>query len=151
MSGENIVTLIVAVLGSGGLGAIITSILSARKYKAEANQMEQENYKSRKNFENEMNERINRQFAELAEIHKKEAQTQREQSKLLEKQVADLKNQVMRLMSWIMTEDASYRSFLENEILRTNPNFVFPKLKPIPGMDPELLKAMGFDAVDGEP
>lgn len=148
---EHIVALIVAILGSGGVGAVITSLLSARKYKAEANSLEQENEKSRKLFETEMNERIHKQFAELAEIHKKEAEYQREQTKILEKQITGLKNQVTKLMSWIMTEDASYRSFLENEILRLNPDFVFPKLKPIPGMDNEVLKAMGFDAVDGEP
>ena len=146
-----VVEIVIAILGSGGITAVVTSLLSARKYKAEANQMEQETEKARKLFENEMNEKLHRQFAELAEIHKKEAEYQREQTKILEKQIYGLKSQVTKLMSWIMTEDASYRTFLENEILRHNPDFVFPKLKPIPGMDSEVLKAMGFDSVDGEP
>lgn len=146
-----VVEIIIAILGSGGIATVITSVLSARKYKAESNAMEQETEKARKLFEHEMNEKLHRQFAELAEIHKKEAEYQREQTKILEKQISGLKSQVTKLMSWIMTEDASYRTFLENEILRHNPDFVFPKLKPIPGMDSEVLKAMGFDSVDGEP
>jgi uncharacterized protein HemX len=147
MNGETIAAIIIAILGSGGLGAVITSILSARKYKAEADQMEQENEKARRSFEQDMNEKLNKQFAELAEIHKNEAETQREQSKILEKEVADLKKQVVLLMSWIMTEDASYRLFLENKIRETEPDFVFPKLKPIPGMDPDLMKSLGLEDI----
>ena len=147
MSGETIGAIVVAILGSGGLASVITSLLSARKYKAEANQMEQENDKARRLFEQEMNEKIHNQFAELAEIHKREAETQREQSRVLEKEVADLKKQVVLLMSWIMTEDASYRLFLENKIRETEPDFVFPKLKPIPGMDPDLVKSLGLEEI----
>jgi hypothetical protein len=94
--------------------------------------MEQQTDAARKSFENEMTEKLNRQFMELAEIHKREYDAQRIQTKLLETQVADLKEYINQLVSWIMTDNASYRNFLETKITQLVPDFEFPKTTPFP-------------------
>ena len=86
-------------------------------------------------MEQEMTERLNKHFVELADRHKAEYEEQKAQSKQLEKQVAILNKRLNQLMSWIMTSDASYKQKLEDEIKRTNPDFVFPDSDPIPGWD----------------
>lgn len=129
---EHVLSIIAAILGTGGITAVITALLSARKYRAEARAMEQQTDAARKSFENEMTEKLNRQFMELAEIHKREYDAQRIQTKLLETQVADLKDYINQLVSWIMTDNASYRNFLETKITQLVPDFEFPKTTPFP-------------------
>ena len=129
---NNITSIIIAVLGSGSLASVLTVILSARKYKAEARTLEEQAHSSRMQMEQEMTERIHQQFADLAERFKKDSEEQRVQNKKLEKQVSQLNKHVNTLTNWIMTENASYRAYLENEIRKTNPDFVFPKTKPVP-------------------
>ena len=132
---ENITTLIIAVIGSGGLSALLTAVFSARKFKAEASSVEQQTEANRKIMEHEVSERLHKHFVELAERYKTESEEQRAQTKELEKQVSILNHRLNQLMLWIMTDDASYKSKLEDEIRRTNPDFVFPDIKPIPGWD----------------
>lgn len=130
---DNIVAIIVAVVGSGGISAIITSLMSARKYKAEATSMEQKSEIERRQMEQEMSERLHQQFAELADRNKKEYEEQRAQNKLLEEEINKLNIRINELMNWIMTENASYRTYLEDELRKLKPDFVFPKTKPMPG------------------
>lgn len=132
---ENITTLIIAVIGSGGLSALLTAVFSARKFKAEASSVEQQTEANRKIMEQEVSERLHKHFVELAERYKTESEEQRAQTKELEKQVSILNHRLNQLMLWIMTDDASYKSKLEDEIRRANPDFVFPDIKPIPGWD----------------
>lgn len=129
---DNITSIIIAILGSGGLATTLTVILSSRKYKAEAKTIEEQARSSRVQMEQEMTERIHQQFADLAERFKKDSEEQRAQNKKLEKQVTQLNKHINTLTNWIMTENASYRAYLENEIRKTNPDFVFPKTKPVP-------------------
>lgn len=129
---EHIVSIVAAILGTGGITAVITALLSARKYRADARAVEQETDAARKRFESEMTEKLNRQFMELAEIHRKEYDAQRLQTKLLETQVTDLKDYINQLVSWIMTDNASYRNFLETKITQLVPDFEFPKTTPFP-------------------
>lgn len=136
---DNITTLIIAVVGSGGLSALLTAILSARKFKAEASSVEQQTEANHKLMEEEMSERLHKHFVELAERYKAESEEQRAQTKELEKQVSILNRRLNQLMSWIMTDDASYKSKLEDEIKRTNPDFIFPHMNPIPGWKDESV------------
>lgn len=129
---SNTAEIIIAILGSGSLATIVTTLLSARKYKAEARTIEEQTRSSRVQLEEEMTEHIHQQFADLAERFKKDSEEQRVQNKKLEKQVSQLNKHINTLTNWIMTENASYRTYLENEIRKTNPEFVFPKTKPVP-------------------
>jgi homoserine dehydrogenase len=129
---SNIAEIIIAIAGSGGLATTLTVILSSRKYKAEARTIEEQAHSARVQMEQEMTERIHQQFADLAERFKQDSEEQRAQNKKLEKKITQLNNYVNTLTNWIMTENASYRAFLENEIRKTNPSFVFPKTKPVP-------------------
>lgn len=137
---DNIAAIVIAVLGSGGLASTLTAIFSARKYKAEARTMEEQAHTSRMQMEQEMTERIHQQFADLAERFKKDSEEQRAQNRELEKQVAQLNKHVNTLTNWIMTENASYRTYLEDQIRKIQPDFVFPKTKPVPEWNADSME-----------
>lgn len=131
----DIAPVLIAILGSGGLASTLTVVLSSRKYKAEARTIEEQARSSRLQMEQEMTERIHQQFADLAERFKKDSEEQRAINKAMEKKISQLNTHINTLTNWVVTENASYITYLENEIRKTSPDFVFPKTKPAPKFD----------------
>lgn len=129
---NNLAAIIIAILGSGGISAVITSILSARKYQAEASSVEQQTEQNRRLLEQEITERLSQRFVELADRYKLEYEEQLQRTKTLEKQVAQLNKKYNQIVSWIMTDNASYINYLETELAKYNPSFTIPKGKGIP-------------------
>ena len=129
---ENVVTLVAAVIGSGGISAVITSILSARKYKAEARVIEAEAEERTKKSEREYMDYIHSQLKEITETHKKESEELRAMNKELNDKVSALKNELDILISWIITDNNAYRTWLENELHKRDPELKFPMCKEPP-------------------
>ena len=129
---KNIITLLIAVLGSGGLCSVITAIFSRRKYKAEAALIEAEADDKRKAAERESIDYIHKQLKEITETHRKEAEETREQNKALTKRVNDLEATVNKLMNWIVVDNNKRVTWLENELRKRDPDIEFPPVTPPP-------------------
>lgn len=132
---DNIATVIIAILGSGGLCSIITSIFSRRKYKAEASLIEVEAEEKRKAAEREYMNYIHGQFKEITETYKRESEDLRAMNRELNDRVRSLENRINKLMEWIINDDGSYRTWLENELRKYDPDIEFPKCKPAPSFN----------------
>ena len=132
---ENIATVLIAVLGSGGLCSIITAIFSRRKYKAEASLIEVEAEEKRKTAEREYMNYIHGQFKEITETYKRESEELRTMNSELNDRVRSLENRINKLMEWIINDDGSYRTWLENELSKYDPDIEFPKCKPTPSFN----------------
>ena len=135
MDGNMIVAIVTTIIGSGGIASLITSILSSRKYRAEARSLEQQIEVARKESEQKTNEYIRSQLKELSETHKKESDDLRNQNKELFDKIASLHDQINELMTWIVVDNNSYRTWLENELRKLNPTIEFPRCRPAPGFD----------------
>jgi hypothetical protein len=127
-----IITFIATIVGTGGITAFLTTILSARKYRAEANRLEAEAEIARRESELKQNEYINKQLKELSESHQKESEELRQQNKVLNNKINELNNKLNELMIWVVSENHAHISFLKDKIREFEPDFVFPEMKPCP-------------------
>lgn len=125
MDTATIIAIVGAILGSGGLTALITTILSARKYKADASAIEQQTRR-------EMDEYMNEKMKKLTDMYVTETQELKKQNKELQKQINDLQVKLQELMSWIVHENYTNISMLKAKIKECDPNYVFPEMKPFP-------------------
>lgn len=132
-----IVTIIGVLLGSGGLATAITSIVSIRKYKAEAEAIKQNSENARKEIEQRMNESIRQQIMEISDIHKRESEELRTQNEKLYSKIDNLNSKINELMEWIVYDNAKYRAWLENELVKLKPDIEFPECRPTPRFVPE--------------
>ena len=138
MNANEILTIITTVIGSGGIASLITALLSSKKYKAEAKSLEQQIEVARKESEQKTNEYIRSQLKELSDTHKKESDELRKQNKELSDKIASLNDHINQLMTWIVVDNNSYRTWLENELRKLNPSIQFPRCRPAPGFSTVL-------------
>lgn len=125
---KDIVTLLMAIIGSGGLCSVITVFFSRRKFAAEARMLEINAEKERDKAKRDHMDYIREQLIEITETHKRESEE-------LRNRVSSLENRINNLMEWVITDDSSYRAWLENELKKYNPDIEFPKCKPAPGFE----------------
>lgn len=130
---DHITAILIAVLGSGGLCSIITALFSRRKYKAEASIIEAEAEEKHQKSEREYMDYIHIQFKEITETYKQQAEEQRKVNSDLSERVRTLETRINKLMEWVINDDGSYRTWLENELKKYDPDIEFPKCKPAPG------------------
>jgi LAS superfamily LD-carboxypeptidase LdcB len=139
MSIETITALIVAVIGSGGISTVITTILSAKKHRAETDQLRQQICDAQADTKIKIDEHIHKQMLEITETYKREFENRsdeinelREQNERLTKQVKDLNDQINQLMSWVVYDSMRYQEWLERELLQKDPNIQFPTFRKPP-------------------
>lgn len=130
---ELVLAIVSAVIGSGGIASAIAALVSVRKYKAEAQILEQQVDTNRQETEQKVNEYIRTQLKELSDTHRAESDELRKQNKELGEKITVLNTRINQLMNWIIVDNNSYRSWLENELLKLKPDIEFPKCKPAPG------------------
>lgn len=128
-----IATIISAVIGSGGIASAIVALLSVKKYKAEAAILEQQAETNRRETEQKMNDYIRNQLKELSDTHRQESDELRKQNRELNEKISVLNDRINQLMAWIVKDNNSYRTWLENELIKLKPDIEFPKCKPAPG------------------
>ena len=124
-TGQFIIAIIGAILGSGGIAATITAILSTRKYKAEAQRMEQD---TQKDFDRYVNDKLK----EVTNMYINETQQLKRSNELLHRQIEDLQEKIQSIMSWIINENYTNISILKAKIQSLDPNFEFPEIRPCP-------------------
>lgn len=132
MNTELIVTIIVAILGSGGLSALLTAFFSARKYKSEAMKTEQEAVGLKVNNEITEVDYINQQLQKISEEARRESETLRRRNDELNSRINELNNRLQEVMQWIMYDNQRYRQWLETELIKMKPDIQFPDCAPPP-------------------
>lgn len=133
-TGQFIIAILGTIIGSGGIAAIVTAILSARKYKAEALRMEQD---TQRDFDKYVNDKLK----EVTNMYIEETQQLKRSNEQLHKQIDDLQDKLQAIMSWIVNENYTNISILKAKIQSLDPSFEFPEMKPCPnpwaGDEPE--------------
>ena len=129
-----LVTLITAFIGGGGISAVITARVAAKKQDADNRHTDQETEGLR--IQNEITEMdyINKRLQEISEISKKEADELRKKNEALNDKISELNHKMQSLMEWIVTDNYKYRSWLENELKQVNPDVQFPETTKPPAV-----------------
>ena len=111
---------VAAILGSGGIVAIIHEMSIRRKVKGEVDNSQNEiQYEHMKYFTEEIkrvNEQTKAQFNEL-----------QAENKELKREISTLNSRLTDLVKWIMVDNATYRTWLENTLRSLDPTIDIPK------------------------
>lgn len=136
---EQIAALLVAIIGSGGLSSIVTTVMTSKRHKAETDQLRQQIEDSRVDTKIKLDEHIQKQMMELSDTYRKqfddrnaEIRELHKQNELMKKQVEDLSNQINQLMSWVVYDSMRYQEWLERELLQKEPGIQFPNFRKPP-------------------
>ena len=108
-----------AILGSGGLVAIIHEFSVRRKVKADTEAEKAKNTTELMKYFTDEIKRINEQT-------KDEFDKMREENKALRKDIKTLNSRITDLVRWILFDNASYRSWLENTLKSLDPDIDIP-------------------------
>jgi septal ring factor EnvC (AmiA/AmiB activator) len=150
---DSISAIIIGLGGGAGIGSVLTTIFSYRKFRAEAEKMRVENTQTEMKYITsalkDINEETKRQFEEfkksqkeemdaLKESHKAEIEDLKESNRILTKRIDVLNKRLASLMEWVTFDDARYRSWLENKIHELDPSIEFPELKDPPDVFDEI-------------
>ena len=148
MNWEQIIALIVAVGGSSGITALLTTLFQKKKYRAEAEKifaeaeaMHQKNEQTAmeyiKNTLIEITDKLKDDINDLREANDKLKQSNeelRESNRILEQRVDVLNKKIIALMNWIMGDDHRYRTWLETRLHEIDPSIEFPDLTDPPNV-----------------
>lgn len=141
METSTIIAIIASIIGSGGISAILTALLSARKYKSEALKNEQEAAGMRVNNEITEMDYINQQLQKISEESRKDYIAMRQRNDELNTRINDLNDKLQTLMSWVVYDNQQYRQWLESKLHEFDPTIVFPRCDPPPkifGIHPDV-------------
>lgn len=155
MDTSDVVIAIVSALGGGGITSILTTVLSRKKFKAEADSIRVQNEETemeyiKKSFK-ELNEETKAQFNEFKDTAKatidelkeeiKELRESNEklhyESTSLKSSVDDLKQKLTSLMNWVTGDDKRYRDWLEKTLQDLDPSIEFPSHTDPPNVFPK--------------
>lgn len=125
MNTEIIVAFLGAILGTGGITTVITTIFSRRKYKEESNKMKQDR-------EVELDQYVNEKLKSVTELYISETKQLKESNDKLQCQINDLQNKIQSLMSWIVNDNNNTMNILIAKIREHEPDFDIPETKPFP-------------------
>ena len=132
MNSTDIITIVSCVIGSGGISALATSFFSARKYKAEALKTEQEAQRIREQSKIEEMEYVRNCMKSISEDSRKENGETKKHSEELSSRVDELNDKLQAIMEWVIYDNQRYRSWLEDELRKRDPNIEFPTCAPPP-------------------
>ena len=110
--------IIVAILGSGGISAVLTAIINSRKVRAD--------------IEHTNAAYINQKLQEISDEYQKRTKELQIDNSALSDKINDLNNRLQVLMEWVMYDNQQYRQWLENKIRELDPDITLPPCKPPP-------------------
>lgn len=117
--------LIGTIIGSGGITALITAISKSKKDK---NDFEKE----RSGMITELQKYMNEEMKSMVDKLKGELTEIKEENIELKKEIKDLNKQLAELVQWVMSDNAAYRTWLENTLKEFDPDIVMPKCSDPP-------------------
>ena len=110
---------VAAIIGSGGLVAIIHEFSVRRKVKSDT-----EAEKSKKTTE--LMQYFTDEIKRINEQTKEEFDKMREENKALRKDIKTLNSRITDLVRWILFDNAAYRTWLENTLKSLDPDIDIP-------------------------
>ena len=128
----DITQVLVSMLGAGGLSGTLVAIFSRRKYKIEALKLEEELRASREEATRKSIDYIQQKMTDITKKYEEECDALRKRNEELDSKISDLSNRLQTLMEWVVVDNNQYRSWLENELRKLNPDITFPTCKPAP-------------------
>lgn len=128
----DITQVLVSMLGAGGLSGTLVAIFSRRKYKIEALKLEEELRASREEATRKSIDYIQQKMTDIAKKYEEECDALRRRNEELDSKISDLSNRLQTLMEWVVVDNNQYRTWLENELRKLNPDITFPTCKPAP-------------------
>lgn len=134
MDMSQIISMIATLIGGGGISALITYRITAKKADAENRHTDQETEGLR--IQNEITEMdyINKRLQEISEISKKEADDLRIKNEALNDKINDLNQKLQSLMEWVVTDNYQYRSWLENKVKEYDDKISLPETTKPPNI-----------------
>ena len=116
----------------GGATAIINAVSNKRKVDADADSSKETLNQQREQIHNELlkyfTEKLQKMNDETTERFNK-LQAENEE---LRKELAAMNRKLTELNRWIMVDNAAYRTWLENELKKRDPDIEFPNCPPPP-------------------
>lgn len=128
----NVVTILTLVLGSGGISALVTSLLNNRRIKSEALKIENEAESIRRQNNITDMDFVNRKLQEVSDKTYMQSQQLQKDNEKLGAKINELNNKLQLLMEWIMYDNQNYRTWLETKLLELDPDIKIPKCAPPP-------------------
>lgn len=129
METGTLIAIIAAILGSGGLSALITALVSAKaaakKGNAEAEGIILNNDITQADY-------ISQQLQTITEEARKESVMLRKRNDELNQRINELNHRMQSVMTWIITDNQRYRQWLETELIKLKPDIEFPECSPPP-------------------
>lgn len=113
-TGELIVAILSTSAVSGCAVAIVEHFLNRRKISTDIHRADIE---SMQLVQNSMREELTDTRSELKEVREK---------------LSQLNTKLIAVMDWIVTDNAAYRTWLENKVREFDPDVVFPTCNPCP-------------------
>ena len=150
---DKIVEIILAIIGSGVLGTIVTYFVSKKKYAAEVDSLRQQIETARTDDKIKIDEHIQSQFMEIAESYKNETlkikqeleEARRQNAELIkelqvcQQQIGNMDTRLNQLMGWVAYDMLHYQKWIEKELLKAKPEIEFPEYRKPPKFVQEYL------------
>lgn len=132
MTVELVVAIIVAILGSGGISALISTLITAKKTNAESDKIDAEsecliNEEKRADIDF-----ISSRLHEISQAQNEDSTKLRQRNDELSRQIDELNNKLQALMEWIIYDNHKYVSWLEARLKEHDPEIEFPECSPPP-------------------
>ena len=131
---EIIITIITAIFGSSGLSAIITAILSARKFRSEADRVREETQSIRVQNDIAGIDYINKKLQEITEQSDHQSNVLRARNDELNERITELNYKLQAIMNWVMEDNQQYRMWLETRLNELDPDLAFPHCSAPPNV-----------------
>lgn len=124
--------ILITTVGAGGLGSLLGVIFSRKKYQVEAMQLEQQLRDSREESNRKSIDFIQEKMIDIAKKYEAESEALRKRNEELDHKITDLSTRLQNLMEWVVVDNNQYRTWLETELKKLNPDIDFPPCTPAP-------------------
>lgn len=132
MTVELVVAIIVAILGSGGISALISTLITAKKTNAESDKIDTESECLLNEEKRADIDFISSRLHEISKAQNEDSTKLRQRNDELSRQIDELNNKLQALMEWIIYDNHRYVSWLEARLKEHDPEIVFPECPPPP-------------------
>jgi DNA repair exonuclease SbcCD ATPase subunit len=127
-----IAVLVGALLGSGGVTAVIHALVERRKAKNEGLQ-EDHNFENEKaSMLNDVQKYMNEEMKKLNERISEQLEEVKEENAELKKEIKELNKKLADLIHWVMYDNAAHRAWLEKTLREFDPNIDIPECSEPP-------------------
>lgn len=124
--------LVGAILGSGGVTAVIHALVERRKAKNEGT-LEEHNFEKEKALMlNDVQKYMNEEMKKLNDRITEQMEEVKGENAELKKEIKELNKKLADLIHWVMYDNAAHRAWLEKTLREFDPNIDIPECSEPP-------------------